>query len=267
MNRATGFARSKHLRTVAVILAVVCMLIALFNFLFPLPRLRYENPVFLLTRELRSEYLELGLEPPTDIRAYYSSTMGFPFRCFGGKVKLDEDSEIMQNIRYRFHYQDVWPQMVWTITADVQGRTFFGRPTHRHLHLCDMGVTMAESCKAEALLRSVSAGTGLWKQSLIKKGDYAILKPGPIPPITFGRPGTQKQLDEYWQWLLKMAGPEYRFRDDWGNAIKLSIGGTSDAPIFTVSGAGPDGKWGTKDDMILKVDARTGQTVAKVNVD
>jgi len=144
----------------------------------------------------------------------------------------------------------------WACTAkhDVFRRSFFLLPLHWTVTTDYYWTRLPGFRRTEVLLGSVTAGTRLWGRDAVR--NLTFTKPDPIPPIAFDRPSTQEQLDEYWRWLLKMAGPERRFRDDWGHAIRLSIGGTSSAPIFIVSSAGPDGVWGTKDDMILKVECQ-----------
>jgi hypothetical protein len=65
----------------------------------------------------------------------------------------------------------------------------------------------------------------------------------------------------YREWLIKMAGSWARFRDGWGHEIRLSLGNGSSGPDIIASSAGPDGKWGTRDDMMVERDIQTGKVI------
>ena len=84
----------------------------------------------------------------------------------------------------------------------------------------------------------------------------------PIAPrLSFTRPATPAELVQYHKWLADILGSEDSLVDGWGRHIKLTLDDKSNPPILIASSAGPDGKWGTKDDMILKLDVKTGQII------
>ena len=81
-------------------------------------------------------------------------------------------------------------------------------------------------------------------------------------------PFTQKASDlpSYYHWLKGFFGRKTDFLDGWGHAIKFALDDKHNFALLIASSAGSDGKWGTKDDMVVKRDTKTGKIVEEVEI-
>lgn len=151
---------------------------------------------------------------------------------------------------------------VCKIDSDVFTRRFFIWPEHRMERLERHYISISARERTRTLLISLTAGSGFWKSQVRD----CILggKPNTVPSIAFDRPATDTQIHEYWRWLTKMVGSTNRFRDGWGHQVKLVIDMKFSPPILIASSAGPDGKWNTNDDMILRRNTKTGKIIEQI---
>jgi hypothetical protein len=230
----------------------------------------WKAPIGRLGYTIDKDYQYLGLRPPTIMDDYYSSVGGSYFRCLKGKVMIDSHVSggllWAKNIHIRIEETD--DTFLIKAKGDViKPKWIFLRqliPNQK----CESPPIwkLPTGGTTKTLLTSVSAGTTEWKWwSTGSSGPLVIgAKRDPEPPISFDRPSDNAQLDEYKQWLVKMSGPWDRFCDDWNHEIKLTIEKRATTPLLVASSAGPDGKWNTKDDMVIKRDAKTGQIVEKI---
>lgn len=211
-----------------------------------------------------------------------------------------------QSIRYQYEVNGLWPpsteEFFSSIVGDAAGRLRSKSPSPGPYHslrlqttqrgnrivvsidlACSSGgstsqVQLVESLPHSAkrqtlrLLRAASSGTAWWRKTVARwfwRFDRAF--PGSVsvsPPDTgFDIPRTRGQLVRYRAWLGQIAGSANRLRDGWGKRIRLSLDEKFDPPRLVAASAGPDGKWDTEDDMILKRDTKTGKIVEKLGFD
>lgn len=252
------------------LLALIVMSVAAVFVYSSLEPSRHDGQIESLCERVKYEYYNYGLDVPSNMRDYYSSVMGSPHRYLQGKVIKHShplNPAVMENIRYKWD-SDPAREPKWIVKYDEFSRLLHIWPIHRREQLkIYSGSRYPSPEKTVVLLTSVSMGTELWKQGVRRNGSYFWPKTtmiDPVPAISFDRPATKKDLDEYWQWLKKMTGSLDRFNDDWGHRIRLAIKDGSNLTILAASSAGPDGKWGTSDDLILKRDIRSGRIISKV---
>jgi hypothetical protein len=215
---------------------------------------------------IRDDYERLGLQPPNSERIYFSSVTGSVFRCLRGgakhKFSAPYNTIWLKNFRFNvFAHPNEFAVEAKSQTVSIKWLVFKKPQSQSYTEVINR---LPADQVTRLLLVSVSAGTTEWKQQIYKFGPLVVgAKPDPIPAIYFDRPINETQLGEYKQWLVKMAGSWDRFRDDWDHEIKLAIEKAS-TPLLVASSAGLDGKWNTKDDMVIKRDAKTGQIVEKI---
>lgn len=116
----------------------------------------------------------------------------------------------------------------------------------------------------QRLLKSCVGGSAYWVK-VFRKLRLAKRAPDlPSPRVTalpFEYPGTQAELSTFKKWLAFLLGSESMLRDGWGHRIKLELDDRESPPLLVASSAGPDGKWGTRDDLILKCNTKCGKIV------
>jgi len=207
---------------------------------------------------------------------YYASVMGSPYRYFLGDVKLFSpplEPKSMSNIRFKFQIgtgnNDSYAieDLAWTVKYDLYSRLFLIFPRHRIIQYSEELWVSEKSKRTAILLYSIADGSAHWRHSITGKESYVYLKRvdlDTVPPISFDHPANRKELEEYWQWLGEMVGPLNRFDDDWGHRVKLSIDDRHDHALLVATSAGPDGKFDTKDDLILKRDSKTGKVRERI---
>ncbi len=116
------------------------------------------------------------------------------------------------------------------------------------------------------VLRSSSAGTDYWRILLESSRVRAYLGGGADigRPSIRALPSSRQELAVYLRWLAVVVGSQDRLVDGWGHPIRLTISGKAHHPLLIASSAGPDGRWGTKDDVIVERDTKTGRIVKEV---
>lgn len=257
-------------RTAKIILAVVLLGIVLaFTYSSTEPRKR-DSRLQSVCERIYYEYLNLGLDVPHNMQEYYSSVMGSPYRCLTGRIRYQSHTlnpAVIKNIQHKWHLDFVHENLVCTIRYEVCYRQFLLWPRHRSERLEIHKGLYPSPERTTVLLKSISSGTELWKRSVMRKSSYVGMTPvniDSVPAISFDRPATEKELNEYWIWLLKMSGSLDRFRDDWGHRLRLTIDNGGSHTILAASSAGPDGIWDTSDDLTLKRHAKTGRVFSKM---
>jgi hypothetical protein len=114
------------------------------------------------------------------------------------------------------------------------------------------------------LLQTASCGTSIWRDLLgseFEIREKLILRRIPMPSLPFVRPSTQVELHKYQSWLVSILGTKDMIVDEWNHSIKIYLEENNDPKLICASSAGPDGKWNTIDDMVVKRDTRTSRVV------
>lgn len=251
---------ARHVSTMAVILVLVVAGMVAYDRLDPwaidAKRQRLCDHIWI-------EYRDLGLDAPKSLESYFSSVIGSPCRTFRGRVKkVEHPFHPTFMDRFGYTWRTGRQYAVCEIRCRVISRRFLLWPKQRTERIERRYLLPSKREKTLALLNAVTAGSGLWKSRV----EVFVLgvNPAPIPPIAFDRPETRQQVSEYWKWLSRMAGPLDRFRDGWGHRIKLSVG-TKASPILVASSAGPDGLWGTEDDIYVSRETKTGRIIGNAH--
>jgi hypothetical protein len=216
-----------------------------------------------LSDSISADYYKLGLAPPSCASEYYNSVMGSVFRVLRSKISMQSNvfhPTSICNTRILCSI-DVENRLAITVVSDASTHYMFVWPYKWTKISRNRYMALSKGERTMILLQSVTEGSSLWASNVHEF--IKDVKPNPIPPISFDRPSSSIELDKYKQWLVKMAGSWDRFRDDWDHEIKLAIEKVS-TPLLVASSAGLDGKWNTKDDMVIKRDAKTGQIVEKI---
>ena len=209
----------------------------------------------MLREVIEYQYLKLGLLPPSDMKDFYSSVLGMRFRSLAGRI--ERGSIIAKDITVRSETTDKSICLVigakfvndpepflykWSWERDPYGQT-------RHL------------------LNTITAGTKRWKAHLLNydtvNNAFPENSPVSMPSLSFSLPHTRAQMRKYDRWLIKMIGRR-RFHDGWGQNVLLEFDDSKAGnPVISARSSGPDKKWQTKDDIVLRREANTGHVIFK----
>lgn len=225
---------------------------------------KWEYPMLLsrehvLCGEIGAQCVGLGLYPPTD-HEYFSSALGSPLRFVTTWVNNGSGRARVAGFTVEARGDILTVQVLResTFKGPVMHNGALGYK-YKKQWICDAYQRSA------SLLLSATEGTSFWKRcgprSLREMPDIARPR---IPRIAFDMPCTVQELADYWQWLSKLTGSRNRFRDGWGHMICMELVNKQGKLLLLASSAGPDGKWGTKDDMVLMRDTKTGKIVRDI---
>jgi hypothetical protein len=215
---------------------------------------------------IQDDYDSLGLAPPKSEDIYLSSVMGSAFRCLrqGTRLRVGGGGKLwFRNVA--ISTSENHNEFVITLDGETITRKWLvlTKPIkiQREFHILKR--PPAEATKI--LLNQINAGTQSTKWMLHSCG-YLVPdeQTDQIPVVSFILPSNTKELVEYQQWLIRMTGSLDRFCDGWNHEIKLTIEKRATTPLLVASSAGSDGKWNTKDDMVIKRDTKTGQIVEEI---
>lgn len=229
----------------------------------------WKVPISGMSMAFDNDYRYLGLSPPTVVEDYFLSAKGSIFRGLKSEITINPHVAWGFLRVKNIHIDIVETKDAFWIKAngDVITRNWLFIHQLKPNQIYDESNPIVKQPPEETtklLLTTVSHGTSVWKDRMMYGWPRIVgAKRDPVPPVSFDLPKDETQLEEYKQWLVKIAGPWSRFRDGWGNEIRLEIEKKADVKLIVVSSAGPDGKWDTSDDLVSKCDMNTGKLIDK----
>lgn len=208
---------------------------------------------------LEYQYHKLGLLPPSDMNDFYSSILGTRFRSLSDRLKVIGGTA--QDIGVQSDTSDDAIRL--TVIAEIVVPNGNGAQRKPFFYKRDWHKNPYEQTRC--LLSIITAGTKQWRTHLPNGPaiDHAFPESEPVslPDIGFDRPRTEAEMQKYSRWLARMAGSS-RLRDGWNRRVLLELDDSKTiAPILNARSAGPDGRWQTDDDIVLRRDVDTGRVV------
>lgn len=204
------------------------------------------------------QYHRLGLLPPSDMRGFYSSILGTRFRSLSGRIRIIGGAA--QDIRVRSDVSDDLIKL--TVSAVlVENENGAQQTPFSYEHDWHRDPYKQTRC----LLSIITAGTKQWETHLPNgptvDNAFPESKPVSLPDIGLDRPRTEAEMQKYSRWLARMAGSS-RLHDGWNQRVLLELDESKTiVPILNARSAGPDGRWQTDDDIVLRRDVDTGRVV------
>ncbi|MCE5199863.1 MAG: hypothetical protein ABFD54_17600 [Armatimonadota bacterium] len=216
-----------------------------------------------ITENIKFQYKVFGLLLPNNRSSYLESAWGSYARVLKNSTKVNEGTT--RNFQLRTTKRDDVTTVVAGITV-CNSKRYLGSGIRVESRWT---FVMQPAYQTKQLLKSLSGGPTYWLRYMKKRPrpewafpDASIL---PFPEVKFDIPNSNAELRMYQSWLIKIVGTSNRFRDGWGNQIKLTLNDDkSNHSTLTAHSAGSDGKWNTADDMIIKRDTKTGKIVEEI---
>lgn len=208
----------------------------------------------LIALDIKTQYQELGLLP-CDSDTYLKSVLGSPARRLVSGIRTW--TGVAQGLQIETSTSGNDVQLV--VSTEVKSGSFFHRSRKQVSTRTSFQRMPAD--QTACLLVSTSADRSYWERRYVKTMEMAKAfriaaeEVDPIPRESWRFNRTQ----ERWKWLSHVTGSRDRLSDGWGQSIRLICVRMKDTSIIVSSSAGPDRKWGTQDDLVVKRDAKTGK--------
>lgn len=208
-----------------------------------------------ISRDVQHIAQETGVIFPSG-EAYMRSRFGSSLQSVG-RNKMNVDGWRLSHLRVQiFRHRNSYRVGV-TIRAS-RGRSLVGGST-------EVVEALHPVQRTKQVLASVTAGVPFWRALLIGQAarkELSLVPVSPIPRWTPERFGIG-EFAAYKRWLIQVLGSPERLVDGWDRSIRLSLQGPRHAAQLVAQSAGPDGRWNTHDDMLIKRDTKTGKIVEK----